>query len=63
MRPKEAKDPVCYPGPVHFEPRCLKRKPSRKDGCLKTKNLAKTIVVPLERGANEVRDEIQTGDF
>jgi hypothetical protein len=31
--------------------------------CLETKNLAKTIVVPLERGANAVRDEGQTGDF
>jgi hypothetical protein len=31
--------------------------------CLKTKNLTKTILVPLECGANEVRDENQTGDF
>jgi hypothetical protein len=46
-----------------FLPRCLKTKPSRKDGCLKTKNLAKTILVPMERGANEVRDENQTRDF
>jgi hypothetical protein len=26
-------------------------------------NLAKTIVVPLERGIDEVRDENQTGDY
>jgi hypothetical protein len=38
-------------------------KPSQKDGCLKTKNLAKTILVPLECGTNEVRNENQTGDF
>jgi hypothetical protein len=43
--------------------RCLKTKPSRRNECLKTNNLAKTILVPLGCGANEVKDESQTGDF
>jgi hypothetical protein len=50
--------------PLHTAPRdASKQNLAEKDGCLKTKNLAKTILVPLERGANEVRHENQTGDL
>jgi hypothetical protein len=36
---------------------------AEKVHCLRTKNLAQTILVPLESGANEVRHENQTGDL
>jgi hypothetical protein len=50
----------------YFFPVCRdasKQNLAEKDGCLKTKNLAKTILAPLESGANEVRHENQTGDL